>query len=563
MTFISNIAIAFGLALLSLGYVLPGHSAPWVSFQQQVAAALGCFFLGLGACVSRPRGEFRVSVLAGGAVALSLVPLLQFSFGLITFSSDAVLAFLYVGAFGLCVMVGASLSKARGVRWLHELFGVFVVAGTASALIALMQWLEVRGGIWVIDLPLGERPYGNLAQPNHLATLLALGLIGVLHLFEHRKLRGAAAGLLAALMGAALVMTQSRTGWVFCVLLIVWRIWPGRRIAMRTRLSVFALAAAIFSVCVVTWPALNDALLLSRGASSIAERATSSTRLAHWALLCDAAWRAPWFGYGWQQVSIAQQAALLDHPPVQEALTNSHNIVLDLVLWMGLPLGLLVAAGVAVWLVRQIRACQCIDHWALLAAIGAILLHAMLEFPLDYAYFLLPLALLMGSLERWPAETRRKNFELPKTAMALSLSAMLGMLGWITVEYLQIEEETTQLRFALARIGTDVTPRLTATNVHLLVLPREFDRFWTVQAKKGMSADQLDWMRDLVQRNPMPGALVKYALATGLNGREEESARARETICHLYSKRICVSSQQMWATAQEQYPELRNKTRAP
>jgi len=561
MASISNIAIAIGLAACALGYMLPGHSAPWVCFQQQTAAALGCLFLGLGACTLRPRVELRPPALVVGAALLSLVPLLQYAFGLIMFSSDAVLAFLYVAAFALCVVVGAALSESRGARWLVELFAVFVAAGAVSVLLALMQWLELPGGIWVIDLARGERPYANLAQPNHLATLLALGLLGVLFLFEQRKLGGLAAGALAALMGAGLVMTQSRTGWLFCLLLIVWRTWPGRRVALRTRLPVFVVALTIFAGAVVLWPSLNDALLLSKG-TSVAERAASNARLGHWAVLGDAALRAPWLGYGWQQVSIAQQTALFDHPSVHEALTNSHNIVLDLVLWMGLPLGLLVTAGVALWLVRQIRICDDVNRWAVLAAIGAILLHAMLEYPLDYAYFLLPLALLMGSLEPRPATTA-KALRLPKAVMALSLAGMLGMLGWISFEYLQIEEETTQLRFALARIGRDVEPRLTATNVHLLVLPREFDRFWTVQATVGMSTEQLDWMRDLTRRNPMPAALVKYALAAGLNGRQEESARVRETICSLYSPKICVISRSIWAAALKQYPQLREKTPAP
>ena len=418
----SNIAIAFGLAALCLGYLLPGHLAPWVSFQQQVAAALGCLFVGLGACMPRPRlgVKFLVPSLAIGAALLSLIPLLQYAFGQVRFSSDAVLAFLYVAAFALCVIVGAALSESRGARWLDELFAVFVVAGSVSAVVAFMQWLEVRGGIWVVDMPLGDRPFANLAQPNHLATLLALGLVGVLLLFQHRKLGMMAVGLLAALMGAALVMTQSRTGWMFCVLLVIWRAWGGRRIALRPRLPVLALAVAVFAGGVVIFPTLNEALLLSKGTATIVERATSTTRLAHWAVLGDAASRAPWLGYGWQQVSVAQQAALLDHPPVFEALTNSHNIVLDLVLWMGLPLGLLVSAGVTVWLVRQIRACEDADQWVVLAAIGAILLHAMLEFPLDYAYFLLPLGLLMGSLERGPASTARTSTRSTTTSVGPS-----------------------------------------------------------------------------------------------------------------------------------------------
>jgi O-antigen ligase len=114
---------------------------------------------------------------------------------------------------------------------------------------------------------------------------------------------------------------------------------------------------------------------------------TSSGRTLIWPVLIDAAWQAPWFGYGWNQVGRAQLATALAHPSANHWFTDSHNLVLDLVLWAGIPLGFLLAALLAWWFVRQVRRCTDPDRWALLLAISAVLLHAMVEYPHSYLYF--------------------------------------------------------------------------------------------------------------------------------------------------------------------------------
>ena len=67
---------------------------------------------------------------------------------------------------------------------------------------------------------------------------------------------------------------------------------------------------------------------------------------------------------------------------------------------MGIPLAAALLLLVAAWLLRQVRACHDGVHWSLLLAIGAIGVHALTEYPLDYAYFLLTLGLLAGTLEQ-------------------------------------------------------------------------------------------------------------------------------------------------------------------
>src|SRR5690606_32669210 len=95
-------------------------------------------------------------------------------------------------------------------------------------------------------------------------------------------------------------------------------------------------------------------------------------RLTIWQIMCDAIGRAPWLGYGWNQVTLAQQAAALDNPTQGEMFQNSHNFALDVFAWMGVPLGCVVLVAVAVWLIRAIRGVRSSSQWSLLVPVGAI-----------------------------------------------------------------------------------------------------------------------------------------------------------------------------------------------
>src|SRR5512139_1775618 len=123
---------------------------------------------------------------------------------------------------------------------------------------------------------------------------------------------------------------------------------------------------------------------------SLEERLAPGTRWLHWAALWDAVRLEPWTGYGWQQVTLAQQQTALAHAPSHEMIQNSHNIVLDLLLWNGAVLGGAVSIAVIGWFVTRVRRCDSLEGFVLIAVIGVIGTHALLEYPLDYAYLLLP-----------------------------------------------------------------------------------------------------------------------------------------------------------------------------
>ena len=544
-----------GLLALCLAFLLPGHYPPWVSFQQQWLAALGVALIGASVVLAAMKGGGRIrwSAAAGLTLAVAIVPWVQWAAGQLVFAADALLASLFIAGFGLAIVAGASFTGPRRAELLDGVCTAFVAAGMVSTGMALWQWLQLGDSLYVADLAPGGRPFANLAQPNHLSTLLGIAVAAVLRGYEARRIHGGVAALAIAWFGFGMLMTQSRTGWLFVAVVAAGWFALRRRAGLRLPAIAVVAGVALFALGVLFWAPLGEALLLHNVA--LEDRLTSSGRTLIWPVLIDAARQAPWFGYGWNQVGRAQLATALAHPSAQHWYGDSHNLVLDVVLWAGIPLGLLLSALLAWWLVRQVRRCNDPDRWALLLAIAAVLLHAMVEYPHNYLYFLLPVGLMIGLLEGGPQASPTRG--LPAASLGLPLVGMVVMLVWIGVEHMRVEESFRQLRLVTARIGVDRVATAPLPEVWLLDAPREMHRMMTVRPGPDWSAADLQRMREVAERFPTLPVLFRYAQVAGLNGRPDEAARALGLACKLNTERVCEQVRLDWAELQMRHPELR------
>jgi hypothetical protein len=338
----------------------------------------------------------------------------------------------------------------------------------------------------------------------------------------------------------------------------LWALLMRRRLALRASGRAVAVALALFVVVTLLWQPLNAVLDLSMAEATSQRVSSVGTRPINWLTLLDAAWRSPWLGYGWFQVSVAQQVAVLDHPARHEWLTYSHNGAIDLLIYNGIPLGLALCAAGAWWIGSRFKRCRDVNSWALLGGVGALLIHAMLEYPLAYAYFLFPLGLMIGIIEaRYAgAVPNVRVFAMPRLLFAGLLTVMLGMQAWIWIEYLEIEDAGRRMRLKEAGyIANGQVP--TVPDVVLLDNQREFLWFRITPASEGMTSQELDMMRTVSQRFAPPAAMLRYALAAGLNGREAEASRTLKVLCHMWTAVNCDEGRDAWKSAQEKYPRLR------
>ena len=546
-----NLLLFFGGAALCIAWLLPGHYFPWWTFQQEFAAALGALMIGMAACMAK---RIAWPVLALVALATSVVPLIQLAAGQLRFISDATLAASYVAGFGLCIAAGATLVRQLRVDIAGYVLGALAVAAFASVTMALMQWFEVGTGALIDAAPPAARFYANFGQPNNLSTALAMGISAVLLGHSRDKIGTPVAATVAGLLAWGMVMTQSRTGWLFVALFAIGLIALRRRAALRPPPLAIVAAGLIFALANWAWRPLNDLLLMSPQSAAAERLASGSLRLIHWQVIWDAMWQKPWQGYGWTQVAMAQQAAAIGHPPTGEAIYSSHNIALDLLVWNGVPIGLLLIGAITWWLVRQFMLCRSAERAFPLAAVGAVLLHGLLELPLEYAFFLLPTGLLMGALDAQdpptPALTSHRGF------FAVPLFALAALTAWVGVEYVKVDETGRVLRFVAMGIGIDKVSVAPEPDVVLLDRPRNLHRFMLTPAHVDNDPEYLRWVRDVAMRNPMAPAMLRHALAAGLNGQPAEAGLVLVRLCKLHMNEMCDQGRASWAQLQAQHPQL-------
>lgn len=310
------------------------------------------------------------------------------------------------------------------------------------------------------------------------------------------------------------------------------------------------------------WPILDDVLLLSTGVSTALERmGTPGIRRVIWWSMLDAVGGAPWIGYGWGQISIAQLAVTLDHPHTHLLLESSHNLFLDLALWSGLPIAIVVIAGLAWWFVHQIQACNDPHRWATLVGVAMVFNHAMVEYPLSYAYFLLPIGFFMGALSaseqvpsRWSCWKRPRPRIL--RGVLIGVGVFVGSLTIsVAIEYFPIEADWSLMRFQEARIGslavTEPPPAVLLTSL------QEFLRFSRSQARRNMSDDALETMRRNSERFAYAAPMFKYAVAQALNHQAAGAVTTLKKLCSMQPASVCRSAKNQWEVlTKNSYPEL-------
>jgi len=258
-----------------------------------------------------------------------------------------------------------------------------------------------------------RRPYGNMAQANHLGTYLSFAMCAALYLVQTRKLPVVvwAVGTMVCATGAAL--TISRTSWiqVAVIALAGWlmayaRLRRARQDDPSAKLSwrdwlVPAGVVVIFVLVNVAVRWANVAYNLQLGQSA-AERFEDvgqiAPRLALWRYGLGM-FRAHWLtGVGWGEFP-AYQFKLAATLGKVEIANNSHDIMIDLLAKTGLIGFGIVALGLLCWLLRAVRARLTEERvlgFALIAVLGA---HALIEYPQQYLFFLLPIAFVLGMLE--------------------------------------------------------------------------------------------------------------------------------------------------------------------
>lgn len=549
MSFDPRWFLVVAVSLVFISWILPGHYYPWATAYQDFLCfvAVLCLMpvLFRGGCFRAP----RVAVLF---IILIFVPLFQYLFGVVYFFGDALVAAAYLAVFAFAFVVMYSISFDVFLRdfFLRIFAWALVVCSLLSVYIALRQWLLFSGSIWIDDVHLGGRPFANLAQPNNLATLLCMGLAGVIFIYEKCYVGRLAGVFLSLFILLGIALTQSRTPWVGAVVLGGY--WGWKSFSCRLRLSflVFFGWVLVYVVLIFSLPLVAELLLL--GGSGPLERAQSIERWDMWIQFWHAIWLGPLWGYGWNQVSVAQVAVSLVYP-VPIFTEHSHNIILDIMLWNGPVLGGLVVLTFLSWLINLAWLARSSEALFSMLVVAFVLVHAMLEFPLEYAFFLVPVGLLLGVVAS-ECHVGNDFFISRKILVAIFFSAVI-LLSWVGFEYKVIEEDHRLMRFESAGVGS-LKAAQAAPDVRLLTNLREFLRLARTPDAVTMTSEELEVMRKIVYRYPYVPSLARYALALAFNGQPKAARRQLLILRALHGDSVYVEIRDSLQAVSARYPEL-------
>lgn len=528
--------LLFALCLAVISWLMPNHYLPWLSAYQDFSIFLALIFI----CIySLSLTDFYCPVyfLAFILIVILLI-FFQFIFDKIYFFGDMFISIIYIFAFLVSFLVSFNLYKKHKKIYLYFIL-VVLFTSIFSVYIALKQWLLIsNGGIWIADLPPNARPFANFAQPNTLATFLCIGLMANLYLYEKKYLNKITGIITSSLIIFGIALTQSRTSWMFSVVFIIWWLWKTKYLNTRLRTWQIFLFMVFYGVSIILLPNISNFIGVTSTTDVMTRATTGLHRIAMWHQMLIAISNSPWFGYGWNQVSIAQVQTTLEYP-VKGWTEHTHNIILDILIWNGIPIGFTLIGFIAWWLYRLSHLITSIEPFLALTAVGAVLTHAMLEYPLEYAFFLLPIGFLLGMIQT--EEKRIRQIRIPRYFMIIILILSSFLYFWVFLEYRLIEKDIQLARFESLNIGL-LHAQKSAPNIMLLTQLREQVRFIRTKPNGKMSEKELVWMREVSYRYANPTSLYRYAQALALNKHIELAKQNLAIIENLHDKKLTESS---------------------
>lgn len=541
---------ALWTVLLACAWLLPNHYRPWGSFHAEAwcAAMMVCMLIGLAWSARQAVGVPTVALLLMG---MAVVVWLQFAAGVLAFSGQAWLVSGYFALAGLTWMAASQWEQRTANQGLDALMVAIATAAVVSVGLQLDQWLQTDLlELWSMGGD-GTRPYANMGQPNLLSTFLLWGLLALWWASERHWVGGVTAALAALVLLFGMALTQSRTGWLG-LLLVAAAVWLWRRHWRWPQLPWVTLALGLwFVACVSGLQRLSTGLQVAVPPSLDGRMAMGGDlRLAAWKLLFESSLERPWLGYGVGNVFLAQIEAPTSSTPIYQAFGHAHNLLLDAVLGLGWPLGLLVVGWLLVWVWRSMRRVADAKQAILILFVLVVGVHAGLELPLHHAHFLLPMCMVMGGLQarQGVANALRCPVWLYRAAATVSLA----VLALVAHDYLRAEESFYKLRFEWNRVGREAPG--TPPDVVLLNQLHEWIKFLRYEPQANMSEAQLQWMRDVSITFAASGNFYSLARALALNGYPQEAALRLRQMCNAFDAQQCHMNQHAWVQGAKTQP---------
>ena len=560
LTALSTLALFF-----SLSY--PFHLPPWPTFFNE-------WFFGLFTLVALSivliKGKLKQASPWPWGIAFAVIaahylfwqsanPLLREIFWV-------TLSFVAIGY--AAFLLGRNLDSADRIAWP---LGTIWAAAVLAAFVAILQYLGTFASQqWNLGLVLfmqeGHRAASLIGQSNQLGTILVIGCWAVCFAWctRSRTVVWRLVALLSLVLFAyGIHLSGSRTAALNLVLgptlLFAGMLWRKSR-----QYNIVLLA--IVPLTVLTAFSLNESAppqklaptnsaastLATNTPQTVAGRtiAGDSTRLEIWKMATMAIQDSPWLGHGFEGMTRSHFQLSSEFKGFNnQIIRNAHNTVLELWVTYGVPLGT-AFAGVIAWAwVRAWKSAKSPDRQFIWLMCTAILVHAMLEYPLHYGFFFWLLCMLFGHLiPPKDGERHIRTLKYPGLVAMAWLGVCSVLLYAIWSSYVDVEARYTELRTRGAPVvRSDAESSAPLTQA---LYPRLLERLYWLsrpasEADKWTEQD-LERLSNIAMYDPLPSILTKLAWAYGLKGNTEKATWWTERFCRMYPRDMCSHFQDAW-----------------
>lgn len=515
---------------LLVSYLYPLHLPIWTTFHSEFVAFLGLGILSLEKICLDKKLIKNISLIF---IVISIISYLNK-----TYCGDYVLFIIYT--FGCLIAYGYGFQGERNSEFkiLNSLFFMFIVAGFLTAVVVFSQIFntEYVGVGYILNLNSG-RPFGNLAQPNQAATLLVMGWLSLCYQFEKGAVRKYIFIMGSALLLVAVVLTQSRTALLSMCVITFSAIFliNNFRLNKLSKLNITGWLVMLIMYILATL-LFHFLPAFSENSIGLSAMASTGTRFSIWSQIFFGLMESPWIGHGLLQASSAQQLGSYKIPG-SEQTNYSHNLILDLLVWFGIPVGLFLVIGVFFCIFSLWRRNPRPENAWLLIFLIPFLVHSMLEMPFVYAYFLFPIFVILGCIASSPKEASLTEIDKIKSATVGckynlffdwvgSLVSVLFVLmsSIVTLDYIKIEEDFRIVRFENLKIGKTPVDYKKPEIFFLNQLEELMDAM-RLRAKPNMSINDVELLKRASLRHPWAPLHFRLTLALALNKEPDLAAK--------------------------------------
>lgn len=448
------------IAAVCAAWLLPNHYPPWNSFHNEATAAIAflatCLFL-----LCKRRVKMQLDIFSKLTILIIGYCTIQFILLDDVYNTQLIFPLVYLTLFVLATGTASSQNPAtNNIPLLSVYIYAIIFAALTSVFLQLQGWLGQLSDSGIYDIfsmgLSGDRPYGNLGQPNLLATLLIWAIICMTHLSSIKVVSAYTTTACVIVFCFGIALTQSRSAIVGIILIFLASTLLYRKSDSKLYLPFFAGSLFVLISFRSVIPQIEMLLMLSNELSPLRELTSGGIRLVLWRGLIDASLIHPFLGWGLREIHPAIFSGVAFSSQLGVAFGHSHNIIIDLIIWFGYPVTMALLAFL-LYVAYRVFHLKSLNSTLLLCVFctTTLLSHSLFEFPYQYLYFLIPAGIFLGTLGKALQENdrTRATISIPFNGTIIFFSTALTLALFIFNSYLSIENQFRALRMEDKSIG--------------------------------------------------------------------------------------------------------------